>query len=152
MSAKIDVAKVHRRKGSGYPAPYGAAVAARVKQGLGDAGRLCDFGVNLTHLPPGTWSSQRHWHTAEDEFVFVVSGELVLITNDGEELLRAGDCAGFPKNQPNGHHLANRSGATAVYLEVGTRAEEADACHYPDIDMHLERAKGFTRKDGTPFP
>jgi uncharacterized cupin superfamily protein len=151
MPGKIDVAKVHRRKGSNYPPPYNDKAGERIKQAVGDAAGLSDFGVNLTHLPPGAWSSQRHWHTAEDEFVFVISGELTLITDDGEEILRAGDCAGFPKNQPNAHHLVNRSGAMAVYLEIGTRADAVDACHYPDIDMHLERAKGFTRKDGTPF-
>lgn len=148
---KIDISKVFARKGSMYPAPFGEMAKDRLKRGLGDAGGLTDFGVNLTELPPGAWSSQRHWHTAEDEFVFIISGELTLVTDDGEEVLRAGDCAAFPKNVANGHCLINKSGAIATYLEVGTRAPQTDACVYPDIDMHLERTKGFTHKDGTPY-
>jgi len=150
---KIDVKSVHERKGSTYPEPYGAAAASRLKRGLGDAGGLSDFGVNLTRLPPGCWSSQRHWHTAEDEFVFVISGELTLISDDGEETLAAGDCAAFPKNVANGHHLINRGNATATYLEIGTRRPMEDVCEYPDIDLRLARKEGhFTRKDGTPYP
>jgi uncharacterized cupin superfamily protein len=148
---KIDVASVPQRKGSGYPAPFSEKVAGRVKRRLGDAGGLTDFGVNLTLLPPGAWSSQRHWHTAEDEFVYVLSGELTLVTDAGEETLCAGDCAAFPKNAPDGHHLINRSGAPATYLEVGTRSHE-DACHYPDIDLHIDaKLDAFTHKDGTPY-
>ena len=94
----------------------------RVRQRLGDAGGLTDFGVNLMHLPPGNWSSQRHWHSHEDEFVYVLEGELTLVEDGGETVLRAGDCAAFPKGTGNGHHLINRSDAMAVYLEVGTRA------------------------------
>jgi uncharacterized cupin superfamily protein len=148
---KIDVKSVFERKGSSYPAPFDLAAKDRVKQGLGNAGGLTDFGVNLTRLPPGAWSSQRHWHSREDEFVFVLSGELVLVTDAGEETMHAGDCAGFPKNTPNGHHLVNRSGETAIYLEIGTRTAD-DVCSYSDVDMHLDRGKGaFTRKDGSPF-
>ncbi|HXL99120.1 MAG TPA: cupin domain-containing protein [Rhizomicrobium sp.] len=148
---KIDVKSVFERRGSSYPAPFDEAVKDRVKQGLGNASGLTDFGVNLTRLPPGVWSSQRHWHSREDEFVFVLSGELVLVTDAGEETMRAGDCAGFPKNTPNGHHLVNRSGETAVYLEIGTRTPD-DVCSYSDVDMHLDRGKGtLTRKDGSPF-
>lgn len=149
---KIDVESVFKRKGSTYPPPFDRMAKDRIKQGLGDAGGLTDFGVNLTHLPPGAWSSQRHWHSAEDEFVFVVSGEVALITDAGEEILRAGDCAGFPKNTPNGHHLINKSSAMAVYLEIGTRKPMDDVCTYPDIDLHLNRAQGgFRHKDGTPY-
>lgn len=148
---KIDVKSIFERKGSSYPAPFGDAAKGRIKQGIGDAGGISDFGVNLTRLPPGAWSSQRHWHSREDEFVFVLSGELVLVTDAGEETLRAGDCAGFPKNTPNGHHLINKSSAMAVYLEIGTRTAN-DVCSYSDIDLHLDRAAGaFTHKDGTPF-
>jgi uncharacterized cupin superfamily protein len=148
---KIDLAKVFVRKGSGYPAPYNEPVAERLKQGLGDAGGLTDFGVNLTRLPPGTWSAQRHWHSGEDEFVFVVAGELVLVSDGGEEILRAGDCAAFPKNLANGHKLENRTQHIATYLEVGTRTT-GDVCSYPDIDMLLARDDGvFTHKDGTPY-
>ncbi len=150
---KIDISTVHKRKGSTYPPPFNEMAKERTKQGLGDAGGLTDFGVNLTQLPPGAWSSQRHWHSAEDEFVYVISGELTLITDAGEEILRGGDCAAFPKNAPNGHHLINKSGEIAMYLEIGTRAPTRDVCTYPDIDMLLDRSDGwFTHKDGTPYP
>ena len=149
---KIDVSKVFQRKGSLYPAPFGEKAARRIKQGLGDAGGLSDFGVNLTQLPPGEWSSQRHWHSAEDEFVYVLSGELALITDDGEEILRPGDCAAFPKNQANGHHLINKSTGPVVVLEIGTRSAE-DVCEYPDIDMRIDSRFGrYTHRDGTPYP
>jgi uncharacterized cupin superfamily protein len=150
---KIDVNSVYKRKGSTYPPPFNQMAKERIKQGLGDAGGLTDFGVNLTQLPPGAWSSQRHWHSAEDEFVYILSGEVVLVTDSGEEILRAGDCAAFPKNAANGHHLINRSGAPASYLEIGTRRPMDDVCTYSDIDMHLDRKRGgFTHKDGTPYP
>jgi len=150
---KIDIESVYRRKGSTYPPPFDQMAKDRIKQGLGDAGGLTDFGVNLTQLPPGAWSSQRHWHSAEDEFIYILSGEVALITDAGEEILRGGDCAAFPKNVDNGHHLVNKSDAMAVYLEIGTRAPMSDVCTYPDIDMLLDRSKGsFTHKDGTPYP
>ena len=147
---KIELANVPERRGSGYPAPYAQSAQGRIKQALGDAGGLSDFGVNLTRLPPGAWSSQRHWHTREDEFVYVLAGELVLITDAGEQPLRAGECAAFAKNVADGHHLVNRGSETAIYLEIGTRAGD-DACHYPDIDLYVEDGKGFTHKDGTPY-
>src|SRR4029079_15560048 len=118
---KIDIAAVPKRKGTGYPAQFNAPCAERVRQRLGDAGGLTDFGVNLMRLPPGNWSSQRHWHSHEDEFVYVLVGELTLIEGGGETLLRAGDFAAFPTNPGNGHHMITRSGATAVYLEGGSR-------------------------------
>jgi uncharacterized cupin superfamily protein len=103
-------------------------------------------------LPPGNWSSQRHWHSAEDEFVYVLEGELTLIEDGGETVLRAGDCAAFPKGSGNGHHMINRSGATAVYLEVGTRSA-ADVTTCSDVDMMSANADGrFVHKDGTPYP
>ncbi len=115
---KIDVAAVPRRKGAGYPPPFDAPLADRVRQRLGNAGGLADFGINLMHLPPGNWSSQRHWHSHEDECVYVLAGELVLVEDGGETVLRAGDFAAFPKGTGDGHHLINRSDAVAVYLEV----------------------------------
>ena len=149
---KIDIAAVPERKGSGYPAPFDAQLADRVRQRLGSAGGLKDFGVNLMRLPPGNWSSQRHWHTHEDEFVYVLQGELTLIEDAGETVLRAGDCAAFPKGSGNGHHLINRSSGMAVYLEVGARAP-ADVTFCSDIDMMSSNADGrFVRKDGTPYP
>ena len=119
---KIDIAGVPELQGTGYPQPYAARSAERIRQRLGDAGGLVDFGVNLMRLPPGNWSSQRHWHSAEDEFVFVLEGELTLIEDGGETVLRAGDCAAFPKNSGNGHHMINRSNVTALYLEAGSRS------------------------------
>ena len=102
-------------------------------------------------LPPGNWSSQRHWHSHEDEFVYVLEGELMLVEDDGETLLRAGDCAAFPKSTGNGHHLINRSGATAIYLEAGSR-QPADVTTCSDIDMMSTNADGrFVHKDGTPY-
>ena len=133
------------------PPPFDAPCAERVRQRLGNAGGLTDFGVNLMRLPPGNWSSQRHWHSHEDEFVYVLEGELTLIEDGGETVLRAGDCAAFPKGSGNGHHLINKSGAMAVYLEVGTRSP-ADVTICSDIDMMSSNADGrFVHKDGTPY-
>lgn len=149
---RIDPTAVPERKGSGYPAPFAALAVARRRQALGDAGGLTDFGVNLTHLPPGAWSSQRHWHSHEDEFVYVLSGELALVTDTGEQLLHAHDCAAFPKGLQDGHHLINRGEQTAIHLEIGSRSN-IDACHYPDIDLHWDSgADAYTHKDGSSYP
>jgi len=118
---KVDIAAVPERKGVGYPKPFQEPCAECIRQRLGDAGGLKDFGVNLMRLPAGGWSSQRHWHSHEDEFVYVLAGELVLVEDEGETVLHAGDAAAFPKNTGNGHHLINRGAETAVYLEVGSR-------------------------------
>jgi uncharacterized cupin superfamily protein len=151
LMPKVDAARVPERQGSDYPAPYGEPVSGRIRQALGRAGGLTDFGVNLVHLPPGAWSSQRHWHSHEEEFVYVLAGELTLVTGAGEQLLRAGDGAAFPKNVPDGHHMINRGEETAVYLDIGTRCDD-DTCHYSDIDLHLERgADNYSHKDGTPY-
>ena len=148
---KVDIGLVSKRMGSGYPAPFDAPCAARIRQRLGDAGGLTDFGLNIMHLPPGSWSSQRHWHSHEDEFVYILEGEVVLIDDDGETILRAGECAAFPKNTGNGHHLINRSDAVAVYLEVGTRHPD-DITTCADIDLKSANADGVWRhKDGTPY-
>lgn len=146
---KIDVLSVTERKGSGYPEPFRQKAKGRLKRRLGDAAGLTDFGVNLVRLPPGEWSAQRHWHTHEDEFIYVIEGEVTLITDAGEEVLRTGDCAGFPKNTPNGHHLINKSPNIAIYLEVGSR-HAADICDYPDIDMRLIDGQ-YRRKSGEPY-
>ena len=148
---KVDIASVPKRLGTGYPAQFNANSAERVRQRLGNAGGLKDFGINLMHLPPGNWSSQRHWHSAEDEFVYVLEGELTLIEDAGQTVLRAGDCAAFPKNSGNGHHLINRSGTVAIYLEVGSRSVD-DVTVCSDIDMMSTNADGrFVHKDGTPY-
>ncbi len=149
---KIEIAKVPEHHGSDYPAPYAEPVGARIRQALGRAGGLTDVGINLVHLPAGSWSSQRHWHTREEEFVYVLSGELTLLTDAGEQQLRAGDCAAFPKNVPDGHHMINRSEKTAVYLDIGTRCAD-DACSYSDIDLHLEpEPANYSHKDGGSYP
>jgi uncharacterized cupin superfamily protein len=149
---RIDITAVPERKGASYPAPFDAPCAERVRKRLGDAGGLTDFGVNLMRLPPGNWSSQRHWHSHEDELVYMLEGEVVLIEDGGETLLRAGDCAAFAKNSGNGHHMINKSGATAVYLEIGSR-RRADLTTCSDIDMMSANADGrFTHKDGAPYP
>jgi uncharacterized cupin superfamily protein len=149
---KIDVKTVPEQKGSGYPAPFHEIAKDRVRQRLGDAGGLTQFGVNLLRLPPGAWSSQRHWHSGEDEFVYVVLGELTLVTEEGQQVLHAGDCAAFPKGEANGHHLINKSDTVAVCLEVGTRSEE-DFCRYSDIDMQIDSKDGrYRHRDGTPYP
>ena len=149
---KIDVAAVPERKGSGYPEPFDAPCAERVRQRLGNAGGLTDFSVNLMRLPPGNWSAQRHWHSHEDEFVYVLAGELTLVEDAGETLLGAGDCAAFRKGSGDGHHLINRSAAMAVYLEVGSRSP-ADVITCSDIDMMSPASDGrFLHKDGTPYP
>ncbi|OBQ69905.1 cupin domain-containing protein [Mesorhizobium erdmanii] len=149
---KIDLPSVPARRGSGYPAPFDAPCAARTRRRLGDAGGLTDFGVNLMTLPPGGWSSQRHWHSHEDEFVYVLEGELTLVEDGGETLLKAGDCATFARNSGNGHHMINRSSTTALYLEVGSRNMD-DVITCSDIDMMSPSSDGrFLHKDGTPYP
>jgi uncharacterized cupin superfamily protein len=151
---KIDIAAVPVLRRCGYPAPYDVPCRGRSRKRLGDAGGLDQFGVNLLTLEPGGWSAQRHWHVEEDEFVFVVSGEVVLIEDGGETVLKPGDCAAFKANDPNGHHLVNKSGAPVTVLEIGTRTPgDQDHCYYPDADLVWDGPKGtYTRRDGTPYP
>lgn len=150
---KIDISRAPERRGSSYPAPFHEPCEARHRKQLGDAAGLNDFGVNLLRLTPGAWSSQRHWHSAEDEFVYIVSGEVVLITDEGETVLRAGDCAGFPKNTPNGHHIINRSNADATLLEIGTRTEGVDTVVYPDIDLRFDpELDAYVHRNGERHP
>ena len=149
---KIDIAAIPKIKGTHYLAPFNDPCTERVRQRLGDAGGLKDFGVNLMRLPPGNWSSQRHWHSEEDEFVYVLEGELTLIEDDGETVLRAGDCAAFPKGSGNGHHMINKSDTTAIYLEAGSRSP-TDLITCSDIDMMSSSTDGrFVHKDGMPYP
>jgi uncharacterized cupin superfamily protein len=151
---KIDVANLKLDNATGYPEPFRQAVAGRWRKRLGNAVGLDQFGVNLTTLKPGAWSAQRHWHTGEDELVYVLEGELVLCENDGETILRPGDGAGWKAGTPNGHCLINRSNRDAVYLEIGTRAKWEKA-EYPDIDMRVERDENgarYTHKSGEPYP
>jgi uncharacterized cupin superfamily protein len=150
MPKRIDASAVSKVIGTGYPPPYDQPCLRRQRQRLGEVAGLTQFGVNLLRIPPGAWSSQRHWHTLEDEFVFVVAGEVVLVTDEGEEVLRAGDSAGFRANDRNGHHLQNRSQQDAVVLEVGSR-NDRDEAFYSDIDMHAHADGSYTRKDGSAF-
>jgi uncharacterized cupin superfamily protein len=150
---KIDIASVKTEAATGYPEPYRSVVAGRLRQRLGNVVGLDQFGVNLTRLKPGAQSAQRHWHAIEDEFVFVVEGTLVLCENDSETVLRAGEAAGFKAGVANGHCLANRSGADAVYLEIGTRSAR-DEVDYPDIDLRARKDENgltYTHKSGAPY-
>ncbi len=144
-----DVKSLPARVGTGYPQPYAEPCLKRVKRALGNAVGLKNFGVNVTELPPGTWSSQRHWHTRQDEFIYVLDGEITLVTDEGEFLLKPGMSAGFPAGNKNGHHLINRSGQTATYLEVGDRTP-GDEAFYPEADLWAqhESKSFFTHRDG----
>jgi len=153
MAKKIDIDAAQSVKGSRYPSPYDQPCSERFRHVLGDAVSLTQFGVNLLRLAPGSWSSQRHWHTEEDEFVFVVEGEVVLVTDSGEEVLRRGDCAGFKAGDPDGHHLQNRSEREAIVLEVGARRPENDQVFYSDIDLQLLKGRaGYAHKNGQLYP
>lgn len=148
---KIDIDALEQRSGCSYPHPFKEICLGAAWRRLGEAVGLTDFGVNLVRLPPGKWSSQRHWHTHEDELVFVLEGEVVLVEDDGDHVLRAGDCAGWKAGVANGHCLQNRGDRDAVYLEVGSRKPDEDECDYPDIDM-VTGPGGYLHRDGTPYP
>lgn len=151
---KIDIAEAQIDRALRYPKPFADVLAGREKAKLGDAIGLTQFGVNIATLPPGVWSSQRHWHAAEDEFIYVLDGEIVLVEDDGEVVLKPGDAAGFKANSGNGHCLINRGATTARYLEVGTRSWK-DTVTYSDIDMRLERdgaERRYLHKSGGPYP
>ena len=146
----LDPLTLEARRGSSYPPDFQAEVAGRAKRALGEGLGLTNYGVNLVRLEPGAWSAQRHWHSHEDEFVYVLEGEATLVTDEGEQLLGPGMAAGFPAGRADGHHLVNRSDRPVVYLEIGDRSPD-DEVHYPDIDLFLpSRRKGqvFTDKTG----
>src|ERR1700733_8206057 len=147
---KIDISSVPSESGGTYPKPFDERCIAQSCQRLPRFAGLTPFGVDVTVIEAGAWSSQRHWHTHEDEFVWVVDGELTLITDAGEEILRAGDCAAFKRGDPDGHHLVNKSGRPASVLEIGN-SDPQDCCTYPDIDM-IAGVAGYTHRDGTPYP
>ena len=154
MAKRIDPQTLPTVTGTFYPPPHDQPCRARERRKLGDAAGLTQFGVNLLRLAPGVWSSQRHWHTHEDEFVYVLDGEVTLVTDAGEEVLKAGDCAGFKAGDPDGHHLQNRSDKDVTVLEIGGRRENEDSALYPDADL-VYPAGGkpalYTRRDGTPY-
>ncbi len=151
-SAALDPKTVEARRSSGYPDKFKPLVAGREKHALGNALGLVNYGVNLVRLEPGAQSALRHWHTQQDEFVWIVEGELTLVTDAGATLLTPGMCAGFPKGKPDGHHLINRTDRDAWYLEVGDR-NPGDAAVYPDDDLAaiVTPAYKFTKKDGSSY-
>ena len=151
---KIDIANLPVDTVTNYPDPFHKPIAGRERKRLGNAVGLSQFGVNLTTLKPGAWSSQRHWHRNEDELVYVLEGELVLCEDHGETVLKPGDAAGWKAGASNGHCLINRGDRDAVYIEIGTRAPLETAV-YPDIDMRAERDKTgmrYMHKNGEPYP
>ena len=153
MARKIDLATAPAIAGTLYPPPYDEPCRKRRRVRLGDAAGLVQFGVNRCRLPPGTWSSQRHWHTHEDELIYVLEGEVVLVTDDGEEVLHAGDSAGFRAGDPNGHHFQNRTAADVLLLEIGSRVPASDSALYPGIDLRTTAGQpGYQHADGTPYP
>jgi len=150
---KIDIETAPLRTGTLYPAPFAGTAVGRSRRKLGDAAGLPQYGVNLTTLQPGAMSALRHWHEHEDEFVWIVSGEVILVEDEGETVLGPGDAAGFKAGVENGHHLVNRSDAPVVYLEIGTRSD-VERAYYPDDDLAYAkdgRDFRFTRKDGRDF-
>ena len=150
---KVDIAKVPVKSGTFYPAQFQAECLGRHKQAIGDAAGLTQFGVHITRISPGAASALRHWHEQEDEFIYMLEGELVLVENDGETVLKAGDAAGFKAGSGNAHRLINRGTLDAVYFEVGTRAK-AERVHYPDVDLVMERddkSRRYLHRSGEPY-
>jgi uncharacterized cupin superfamily protein len=150
---KIDISKAQIRTTNIYPEQFKKPVEGRAKMALGDLAGLGQFGVNLTRLPPGVASSLRHWHEQEDEFVYILEGELTLVEDGGETSLRAGDAAGWKAGVANGHMLINKSKNEAVYLEIGTRSPK-ECAHYPEYDLlYVRDANGVrvTHRDGKPY-
>jgi uncharacterized cupin superfamily protein len=149
----LDPATVEEIRKSGYPEPYRSRMGDRMKKRLGDACGLTKFGVNLVTLGPGGQSALRHWHTLEDEFVYILAGEVILISGAGEQILRAGMCAGYPAAKRDAHHFVNRSNEPARYLEIGNRID-GDNAFYPDDDLLWVETEGGTiaaHKDGTHY-
>ncbi len=143
----LHINEVPAGSGTDYPPPHDEPCRQRRRRRLSDAFGLSQFGVNLLELSPGTWSSQRHWHERQDEFVYVVEGEVTLVTDQGETVLTPGMSAGFRAGEPNGHHLVNRSNSVARVLEMGTRTE-VETAHYSDIDMIFREGEGYLTRDG----
>ena len=151
----LDPSTIEPRTKTAYPPPHDAVTRGRAKRSLTQPLGLSQFGVNVTELGPGAASALRHWHSHEDEFVFVLEGEPTLITDAGEQVLEPGQCAGFPAGAPNAHHLVNRTSQPVRYIEVGTR-DARDEAHYPDVDLHCSPDRynapaKFTKKDGSPL-
>ena len=150
---RIDIAKIPAQRIASYPKEFAAVISGREKQRIGDAAGLTQFGVNVTRIKAGSASALRHWHEQEDEFVYVIEGELILQEDDGETVLKPGDAAGFKAGSGIAHCLINRTQRDAVYLEVGTRAV-SERVHYPDVDFLMERdttGRRYFRKSGEPI-
>ena len=150
---KIDIAMIPAQQITSYPKKFAAVIAGREKQRLGDAVGLTQFGVNVTRIKPGSASALRHWHEQEDEFIYMLEGELVLAENDGETVLKPGDAAGFKAGSGSGHCLINRGTGDAIYLEIGTRAA-SERVHYPDVDLIMERGgsgRRYLSRSGEPI-
>jgi uncharacterized cupin superfamily protein len=145
----IDLDSIEQLNRTGYPPPFDRAVAGRWYRRLAPASGLTDFGVSHVVLKPGAWSSQRHWHDGEDEFLVMIAGEAVLVEDDGRTVLRAGDCAAFPKGTGNGHHLVNESAADCTFVVVGGGTNTGGG--YSDIDMLFTADNRYVHKDGTPY-
>ena len=149
----LDPSTLDERAGSAYPAHLSTELEGRFRRGLGNRLGIRNFGVNLLRLAPGAWSSQRHWHARQDELIYILEGEVALVSDAGEQLLAAGTVAGFPAGEANGHHLINRGKTDALVLEIGDRAQ-GDQVTYPDVDMAADMALPaytFTKKDGAAF-
>jgi uncharacterized cupin superfamily protein len=147
---KIDIQGAPVSAGSRYPEPFDRPCRNKLRRRLAVAAGLKHVGINLLELDPGAWSSQRHWHSEAEEFVYVLEGEVVLVTERGEEILRAGDCAAFLPGDPDGHHLQNRSAAPARVLEIGSAEMRSDETTYSDIDLRVVASR-YCHKDGTPY-
>ena len=146
---KIDLDKVPLETTVGYPEPFWQPIVGRERKRLGNAVGLDQFGVNLVTLKPGAWSSQRHWHNGEDEFLVMLTGEAVLVEDAGRNVMRPGDCAAWPKGSTNGHHLINESDEDCSFICMSGGPNTGGG--YSDIDMIWTTKGGFAHKDGTPY-
>jgi uncharacterized cupin superfamily protein len=146
---KIDLEAIEQVNRTGYPPPFNEPVAGRWYRRLAPAAGLTDFGASHVVLKPGAWSSQRHWHNGEDELLVMLDGEAVLVEDDGRTMMRAGDCAAWPKGSTNGHHLINESDRDCAFICMSGGANTGGG--YSDIDMMWTTERGFVRKDGTPY-
>ncbi len=149
----FDPKELPEQSSTGYPEPYKSRVAGRHRRRLGDHAGLKNFGVNLTRLDPGAESSMRHWHAKQDEFIYVLEGEVTLVTNAGRQRLSPGMAAGFPAGKPDGHQLVNETDKSVLYIEIGDRTPE-DGATYSDVDMAARMIEGkwvFAHKDGSLF-
>jgi uncharacterized cupin superfamily protein len=147
---KIDLETIQQINRTGYPSPFDREVQGRWYRRLAPASGMTDFGVSQVTLKPGAWSSQRHWHDGEDEFLVMLEGEATLVEDEGRTVLSAGDCAAWPKGSTNGHHLVNESATDCVFIVVGGGTNTGGG--YSDIDLRFTKDGRYVRNDGTPYP